>query len=95
MHAFLVGTVRILDAAAFAQYGAAIKGLSATFGGEPILAGLVSEVMEGDSPVGERVVVTRFPSAEQARAYLASPAYQAAKSLRAGAAVLELRLIEA
>jgi uncharacterized protein (DUF1330 family) len=94
MPAFLVGTVRILDADAFAQYGAAIKGLSANFGGESVVAGPVTQVMEGNSPVGERVVVSRFPSGDLARAYLSSPAYLAAKALRAGAAEIELRLIE-
>jgi uncharacterized protein (DUF1330 family) len=94
MPAFLVGTVRISDPAAFAEYGAAIKGMSAQFGGESIVAGAVTAVLEGGSPVGERVVVSRFPSADDARAYLTSPAYLAAKKLRAGAAEVELRLIE-
>ncbi|MGZ5920998.1 MAG: DUF1330 domain-containing protein [Rhizomicrobium sp.] len=94
MPAFLVGTVRVQAPEPFARYAAAIKGLAATFGGEPVVAGPVTEVFEGASPVGERVVVTRFPSAEDARSYLNSSAYLAAKELRAGAADIELRLIE-
>ncbi len=94
MAAYLVGTVRIHAAEPFARYAAAIKGLAACFGGEPIVAGAVTEVFEGASPVGERVVVTRFPNAQSARSYLTSPAYLAAKDLRAGAAEIELRLIE-
>jgi uncharacterized protein (DUF1330 family) len=94
MPAYLVGTVRILRPEAFGQYAASIKGMSAQYGGEPIVAGPVSEVLEGNSPVGERIVVTKFPDAGQARAYLTSPAYLAAKKLREGAAELELRLIE-
>lgn len=95
MPAYLVGTVRVLRPEAFAAYAAAVKGLASGFGGEPVVAGPVSEVMEGASPAGERVVVTRFPSAERARAYLSSPAYLAARALRDGAAEVELRLIEA
>jgi len=95
MPAYLVGTLRILEADAYAAYGAAIRGLSAQFGGEPLVAGAVTEVMEGTSLVGERVVVTRFPSADQARAYLACDSYKAARMLRDGAVELELRLIEA
>ncbi len=95
MPAYLVGTVRILRPDAFGQYSQAIKGISAQFGGEPVVAGSVIEVFEGASPVGERVVVTRFPTAAQARAYLSSPVYVAAKQLREGAAEIELRLIEA
>ncbi len=93
MAAYIVGTVRISDPEAFAAYSAAIKGLSAEFGGEPVLGGAVSAVFEGDSPIGERVVVTRFPSEAEATAYLQSPRYLAAKALRAGAATVEIRLI--
>jgi uncharacterized protein (DUF1330 family) len=93
MPAYLVGTVRISDPERFAAYGAAIKGLSAEFGGEPVLGGAVAKVFEGDSPVGERVVVTRFPSEAEASAYMLSPRYRDAKALRAGAAEVEIRLI--
>jgi uncharacterized protein (DUF1330 family) len=93
MPAFLVGTVRISDPDRFGAYAAAIRGLSAEFGGEPVVAGAVHDVLEGDSPIGERVVVTRFPSQEDAKAYLQSPRYLEAKALRSGAATVELRLI--
>jgi uncharacterized protein (DUF1330 family) len=95
MPAYLVGTVRITDPEAFGAYAAGIKGLSAEFGGEPLVGGPVARVFEGESPVGERVVVTRFPSEADAAAYLASPRYVAAKALRAGAAEVELRLVVA
>ena len=94
MPAYLVGTVRIHDAEKFAQYGAAIRGLSAEFGGESVVAGPVSAVFEGNSPIGERVVVVKFPSAADAEAYLTSPKYLAGKALRAGAADIELRVVE-
>jgi uncharacterized protein (DUF1330 family) len=93
MPAYIVGTVRISDPERFAAYGAAIRGLSAEFGGEPVVGGAVSRVFEGDSPVGERVVVTRFPSEAEATAYLQSPRYLEAKALRAGAAQVEIRLV--
>jgi uncharacterized protein (DUF1330 family) len=93
MSVYVVGTVTITDPERFAAYGNAIKGLSAEFGGEPVLAGAASAVVEGDSPIGERVVVTRFPSAEDAMAYLQSPRYLAAKALRAGAAVVNIRIV--
>jgi len=93
MPAYLVGTVRISDPERFAAYGAAIKGLSAEFGGEPVVGGAVAKVFEGKSPLGERVVVTRFPSEAEATAYMKSPRYLEAKALRAGAAEVEIRLI--
>lgn len=93
MAAYVVATVRVSDPAKFAAYGGAIKGLAGQFGGETVVAGNVLDVLEGDAAVGERVVVTRFPGEEQARGYLTSPHYLAAKALRAGAAEVEIRLI--
>ncbi len=93
MAAYIVATVRITDPERFAAYGKAIAGLSETHGGAPIVRGPVVEVLEGRSPPGERVVVTRFPDADGARAYIASAEYQAAKDARIGAAEVVMRLL--
>lgn len=93
MPAHLVATVRISDPAKFAEYGKAIAGLSERFGGEYVARGKVAEVLEGDSDPDERVVVVRFPDADSARAYIASPEYQAGAALREGAAEVEMRLL--
>ena len=58
-----------------------------------VVKGPVAEVLEGNSPVGERVVVTRFESADAARAYIGSPDYRAAVAHREGAAEVEMRLL--
>lgn len=93
MVAYLVATVRISDAIKFADYAAAIAGLSERFGGEYIVRGKVAEVLEGNIDPNERVVVSRFPDADAARAYAASPEYQAGAALRQGAAIVEMRLL--
>jgi uncharacterized protein (DUF1330 family) len=93
MAAYIVATVRISDPEKFALYGKAIAGLSERFGGVPVVKGPVAEVLEGGSPVGERVVVTRFDTADAARAYIGSPDYQAAVVHRDGAADVEMRLL--
>jgi uncharacterized protein (DUF1330 family) len=93
MTAYLIATVRISDPARFADYGKAIAGLSERFGGDYVVRGKVAEVIEGAVDPDERVVVSRFPDAEAARAYLASPEYQAGARLRAGAATVEMRLL--
>jgi uncharacterized protein (DUF1330 family) len=95
MPAYIVATVRIRDAERFALYAKGIAGLSERFGGEAIVKGAVSEVLEGDGAVGERVVVSRYPDVASARAYLASPEYRAACDHRLGAAEVVMRLIEA
>lgn len=93
MAAYLVATVRITDPAKFADYAKGIAGLSETFGGEYVTRGKVADVLEGNSDPDERVVVSRFPDAASARAYIASPAYRAAAALRVGAAEVEMRLL--
>jgi Uncharacterized conserved protein len=95
MAAYLVATVRILDAARYAEYSKAIAGLSESFGGEAVVKGPVGQWLEGEGDPGERVVVSRFPSADAARGYIGSPQYQAARALRDGAVQVEMRLIEA
>jgi uncharacterized protein (DUF1330 family) len=93
MAAYIVATVMITDPDRFADYGKAIAGLSESFGGTPVVRGAVAEVLEGQSPVGERVVVTRFEDAQAARNYVNSPQYIAAKAMREGAAEVEMRLL--
>ena len=93
MAAYLVATVRITDPVKFSEYGKAIAGLSERFGGEYLVRGKVSEVLEGDSDPNERVVVSRFADAAAARAYVTSPEYLAGAALRQGAAVVEMRLL--
>jgi uncharacterized protein (DUF1330 family) len=93
MAAYIIATVRITDPVRFAAYGKAVTGLSAKYGGENVLIGKVTDVLEGDSPLDERVVVVRFPDADAARSYIASPEYQTAKLERVGAADIEMRIV--
>jgi uncharacterized protein (DUF1330 family) len=93
MAAYLVATVRITDAGKFAEYGKAIAGLSERFGGEYVVRGGAAEILEGNVDPDERVVVSRFPDADAARAYLGSPEYQAGVALRQGGAIVEMRLL--
>jgi uncharacterized protein (DUF1330 family) len=95
MPAYIIATVRISDPERFALYAKGIAGLSEKFGGEAVVKGPVAEVLEGDGLVGERGVVSRYPDAASARAYIASPEYQAAAAHRVGAAEVVMRLIEA
>lgn len=93
MAAYIVATVRIDDPERFAAYSKAIAGLSEKHGGQRLVGGPVAEVLEGEGLVGERVVVSRFPDADAARAYIASAEYQSAKVHRQGAATVVMRLL--
>ena len=93
MVAYLVATVRISDPVRYAAYTSGIVGLAEKHGGEPVVKGLVEEILEGEVSAGERVVVTRFPNAEAVRSYIASAQYEAAKAHRIGASELIMRLV--
>lgn len=94
MAAFIIATVTITDREAFARYAATIAGLAESYGGEQVYKGGVLEVLEGDSPADERIVVTRFPDAAAARAYIGDPLYKLGKEQRMGAARVQIRLCE-
>ena len=94
MAGYLVATVHITNPAGFGEYLKGIEGLSAQYGGEVMVRGQVSEVLEGDAPDGLRVIVSRYPDGAAAKAYLNSPEYQAAKQHRVGAAEVNMLLLE-
>ncbi len=95
MPAFIIATVDITDAERFGHYARAIDGLAEVHGGRYVARGPVTETLEGRDTVGQRVVVLEFPDAAAARAFYASETYQAAKKLREGAAMLDMRLVGA
>lgn len=94
MPAYIVATVTITDPAPFGEYQKAIAGLSEKHGGEYIVRGKITEVLEGDIDPDQRVIVLQFPTAEAARAYAQSPEYKAGAKLREGAGTVEMRLID-
>lgn len=63
-----------------------------TAGIQPLVAQNTVEALEGNSPDG--VVVLRFPSVEQARAWYSSPEYQDAIPFRKQAADWRVVLVE-
>jgi uncharacterized protein (DUF1330 family) len=93
MPAFIIATTVITDPPRFMEYVKAISGLAERFGGETYVRGPVTEVLEGVVPEGERVIVTRYPDAAAAKAYLYSDEYQAAKLLRKDAGDVVVRMI--
>lgn len=93
MSCYLIATVLVVDGVPFAAYSKAVAGLSEAFGGETVVKGPVTEVLEGAVPDGQRVVVVRFESETAARAYIDSEQYRNAKALREGAGTVEMRLV--
>ena len=81
MAAYVIVDVEVLEPEAYTEYTRAVPASLEPFGGRFIVRGGAHETLEGDwNP--QRVVVLEFPSVEQAKAWHASPAYQAILPIR-------------
>jgi uncharacterized protein (DUF1330 family) len=89
---YIISRVDVVDPEAYARYAAAATKAIADHGGRPLARGGRWEALEG--PARARNVVLEFEDYETARRYYHSQQYQAAKALRAGAAQIEMVLVE-
>ena len=89
MSAYVIGHVTVRDEEAWAQYRSRVPGTLTPWAGEILLRGHLAEVLAGDHP-HHAVVVLRFPTAEDARGWHDSAAYQALLPLRDRAAQVTL-----
>lgn len=93
MAAYVIVRSAVSDPEKYRQYAQASTSVAPAFGGRFLVRGGRTEALEGPAE-GRRVVVLEFPDMQKARDWFASPEYQAAKALRAGAAVAEFLLVE-
>jgi uncharacterized protein (DUF1330 family) len=89
---YVISRVDVNNPDAYARYAAAATKAIADHGGKPLARGGRSEALEGAART--RNVVLEFESYDAARAYFHSEQYQAARALRAGAANIEMVLVE-
>lgn len=93
MPAYLVSIVTVKDPQQYMEYATRANAAAAKYGGTFLLRGAPLEVLEGSAP-GERVVVSQWPSAEQARTYYNSPEYAEARAKRIEVAEATIMLFE-
>lgn len=91
--AYILTTVAVSDRDAFAAYREAVARVNARLGGDMVLRGAVAEVLEGEAQAGEIVVALGFGSADEARAYIASPEYASLAAMREKAGKFTIRVI--
>ena len=91
--AYIIANVRVTDATQYEEYKKLSSLAMRAFGAEVCVRGGVVEVLEGDWQP-DRVVVLKFPSVQQARAFNASAEYSRARQAREGAAVMRMILVE-
>ena len=92
MAAYWIAHVTVTDAAAYAAYQAQAAGLFEAHGGRFVARGGRALTLEGAAFA--RPVVIEFPSLEAAQACYASEQYRAARALRAGAARVQIAIVE-
>ena len=84
MAAYVIADVKVSDPEQYKQYQALSPGAIAAAGGEFVVRGGRHEVLEGAwNP--NRMVVVRFDTYDQAKAFYDSAKYLEARSKRAGA----------
>jgi uncharacterized protein (DUF1330 family) len=81
MPAYFIVDIDVTDPAAFEEYRKAVPATVEKYGGKFLVRGGRVEVVEG-SWRPKRVVVTEFPSLEQAKRWYDSEEYRALKALR-------------
>ncbi len=93
MAAYLVVDIAITNPAQFENYKKLAPAAIAKFGGRYLIRGGAYEVLEGNWKP-QRVTVVEFDSMEIAKAFYASPEYQAAIKVRTGAANMNALLVQ-
>ena len=93
MTAYIIVEAVLDDPEKFGAYAKVVPGIVAEFGGEYLVLGGGQTPLEGDWGT-TRLVMHRWPSAEQAKAFWYSDAYEAAKPLRAGTGEFRVMLVD-
>ncbi len=93
MVAYVIAEADVSDPEKYEGYRKLTPGAIAAHGGRFIVRGGRTEALEGDWRP-KRVVVIEFPSFERAKAFYDSPEYLAARKARAGAATMDLILVD-
>lgn len=94
MTAYIIAQVDIHDPERYKDYIAMVPATVAHYGGTFIARGGLAEVLEGDKPLPQRLVIIEFPSLEQAKAWWDSDEYRPARDLRQGTSNGTLFLVD-
>lgn len=90
--AYVVAEVDVTDPATFQKYAAKVPETLASFNGHYLVRGGKIQAVEGEAP--KRIVVIAFDSAEKARGWEDSPAYEAIKPIRQSSAKSRIFIVE-
>jgi uncharacterized protein (DUF1330 family) len=91
--AYVVAEVEVTDPANMQKYGAQVSETLASFNHHYVIRSGKFQPLEGEAPKGGLVVIA-FDSADKAREWWDSPAYNAIKPIRQGAAKSRIFIVE-
>ncbi len=93
MPAYVIVEINVHDSVRYEEYKQLAAPTVMACGGKYIVRGGKVETLEGDwSP--QRLVVLEFPSVDQAKAWLNSPAYREARKIRHATATTKMIVAE-
>jgi uncharacterized protein (DUF1330 family) len=92
-HAYVVAEVEVTDPAGMQKYGAQVPATLAPFNHHYVIRSGKFQPLEGEAPKGGLVVIA-FDSADKAREWWDSPAYNAIKPIRQSAAKSRIFIVE-
>jgi uncharacterized protein (DUF1330 family) len=89
---YVISEVDVTDPATFQKYAEKVPETVAAFNGHYLVRGSKIQAVEGEAP--KRVAVIAFESAEKARAWEYSAAYEAIKAIRQSSAKSRIFIVE-
>ncbi|MCL8385415.1 DUF1330 domain-containing protein [Xanthobacter aminoxidans] len=93
MKAYVISSIDVQDAERYAEYAALAPQTVVAFGGRYLARNGLKHPLEEQVP-DSRVVLMEFPSVQHAKAWHASPAYQAIIGIRHNASTGSMFIIE-
>jgi uncharacterized protein (DUF1330 family) len=92
MAAYVIYQAEVTDPEQYARYREKSTPAVLAAGGEFLVRGGDVELLEGEPPLG-RIVIAKFPSMGAARAWYDGETYRQARTLREGAVVANLYIV--
>ena len=91
---YLVVESKVTDPVAYEGYKLLAQAAIAQYGGRYLVRGGAIEMLEGKWTGTPRLVIVEFDSVELAKQFYDSPEYRAAREARAGAADMNMLVVE-
>jgi len=91
---YLVGLVHLTNKDWIAEYRSQNGPLLEKYGGRILVRGPAAEVLEGEAPEADAILLVEFPSIQQAQAWYQDPEYQPLIELRQTGADVDFVLVE-